>query len=120
MVLRVLLAVAVLASPVVAGDNSSVNPGFSAQGDGNWEVICHVLADGKQSDVILGSGRVQYGNRALSKASCNYHASAKGDLVITVIAAAKCPFKGETVETCSITVPKLRRGSFDFKVQGGR
>lgn len=118
--LRVLLAAAVLAAPAIAEDNSSVVPGFFAQGEGNWEVICHVVESGKQSDVVLGSGRVRFASRALTKASCNYHASAKGDLTITITGATKCPFKGATVEACSVTAPKHRRGTFDFKVQSGQ
>ena len=117
MKLKVLMVAAVLASPVFALDNTSVVPGFSARGEGNWEVICHVVAAGEQSDVILDSGRTRYASPKLSKGSCSYHASAKGDLAITITGTAICPFKGGTAEACSITVPKHRRGSFDFKVR---
>src|SRR3569623_856710 len=115
---KLLLVSGLLASPAFAQVGASAVPGFSAQGPGNWEMICHVLADGDQNSVILSSSRPGYANKALKTASCDYHASGKGDLVLTITGAAKCPLKGATDEACTITVPRQRAGSFSFKVKG--
>lgn len=117
---KVLLAAGALVSPAFGADSASVVPGFSGQGAGDWEMICHVLADGDQSNVILSSSRPRYANKTLKTASCDYHASGKGELVVTITAAAKCPFKGATEDACTTTVPQRRAGSFAFRVKDGQ
>lgn len=118
--LKVVLAAGVLVSPAFAADSADVVPGFSAQGAGDWEMICHVLADGDQSNVIVSPSRPRYANKTLRTVSCDYHAGGKGELVITITGAAKCPFKGATEDACLITVPQRRAGSFEFRAKGGQ
>jgi len=109
------LVSSLLAGPVCAADEAT--PGFSGQGEGGWEMLCHAGAGVDDQVVILKPERSAYANPKMTRASCSYKASAKGDLVVSVVAASTCPFKGASESACAVTVPKGRAGSFAFKVK---
>lgn len=115
-----LTALALLAPPTNAQDAPAAAPGFSVKADGNWEMICHVLSDGDQLNVVLNSGRTGYSHPRLVRASCESTGHAKGDIVISIIGAAKCPFKGASEEACTLTAPKGRLIAFEFRTKAPR
>lgn len=117
---KVLLAAGFMASPALAQDNATVVPGFSGQGAGAWEMICHVVVGGDQREVILGPSRTRFESQSLQRASCTYHASARGDLVVTINAAATCPFRGASEGACTTTLQRSHPGSFEFRVRNSR
>jgi len=95
-------------------------PTISATGQGDWEMICHFVAGGEQSDVILGPQRGIYSNPQLQHASCTYKGPSSASLVITISGAGDCPFKGVSADACMLTSPKGRAGSFELKVKAAR
>lgn len=117
---KVVLAACVLASPAFAQDNVSVTPGFSAQGAGEWEMICHVVTGDGQRDIVLSPRSPRFANATLFSASCSYSATGKGDLVVTINGAAKCPFKGAIETACTETTRKGHPGAFEFKAKNAR
>lgn len=106
----------------LAGDASDTVSTISAQGDGSWEIICHVLLPGgDQATPILGPGRSSYANREMRGASCDVRNGTKGPLVVTISAPAMaCPFKGASADACEQTFTKGRAGSFELKARKAR
>lgn len=117
---KVLLIAGLLASPAFAQDSASVTPGFSGQGTGEWEMICHVVTGDGQRDIVLSPRSPSFADARLFSASCTYSATSKGDLVVTINGAAKCPFKGATETACTQTTRKGHPGLFDFRVKNAR
>lgn len=117
---KVLMAAGFLASPAFSQDSANVTLGFSGQGTGAWEMICHVVIDGAQRDVILSPSHTRFESPSLRRASCAYHAGAQGDLVVTVNGAATCPFRGADANACTITVQRSRPGQFEFRARNAR
>lgn len=115
-----LLAVGLLAGSASATAAPDAAPGIAVAGTGNWEMICHVVADGDQQDIILDEGRHAYSHPKLQRASCDYKNSMAGPLEITVVPATACPFKGASADACSLTVPKGRAGAFELRIKGAR
>lgn len=116
----VLLIAGSLAGPGAAMAAPDVVPTISASGQGSWEMICHIVADGDQSDRILGPDRSSYSSPKLQRASCSYKGASGGPLVITITGAAACPFKGASADACTLSVPRGRAGSFELKVKPAR
>lgn len=106
----------------LAGDASNTVSTISAQGDGSWEIICHVgLPGGDLATPILGPGRSSYSSRELRRASCDVKNGGKGPLVVTITAPAMaCPFKAATADACQQTFAKGRAGSFELKAKSTR
>lgn len=113
-----LLTAGLLAGPVNAAPapDAAPAPGISANGEGSWEMICHIVADGDQLDRILGRDRSSYSNPKMQRASCSYKSPSTAPLVITITGTTACPFKGVSADACTLTVPKGRAGSFELKV----
>jgi hypothetical protein len=103
-----------------AATAATAAPGLSAKGDGRWEVQCRTVADGEAKTVILAPDTSAYAHPKLVRASCDYRASASGELTISVIGASACPFAGASAEACTLTAPKSKRGSFSFKTAPAR
>jgi hypothetical protein len=95
-------------------------PSLSAKGDGNWEMLCHVVSNGETKPTILGPDRPAYADARLTRGECAYHATAKGDLTVSLVGAGACPFAGAAADACTLTVPKGKRGSFKFRVGTAR
>lgn len=102
---------------------ASAGPGpvstLSAHGEGNWEIICHVLRPGGEQTVrILDPQRGSYSDPELRRASCDIKNANKGPLVVTISAPAMaCPFKGASDDACEETFAKGRAGSFELKAK---
>jgi hypothetical protein len=115
-----LLAAGLVASPVNAADAASAPPSISASGQGNWEMICHIVANGDQQVRVLGPDHSIYSDAKMQRASCDYKNTTSAPLVITIAGAPACPFKDASADACSLTVAKGRAGSFDLKVKVAR
>lgn len=116
----ILLATGLVASPVNAADTVNTPPSISAHGQGNWEMICHIVTNGDQLMRILGPDKNTYSDAKMQHASCDYKNATLTPLVITIAGVPACPFKGASADECSLTVPKGRAGSFDLKVKVAR
>jgi len=116
----VLLIAGSLAGPSAAMAAPGTAPTISASGQGSWEMICHIVAGGDQSDHILGPDRSSYSSPKLQSASCSYKGASGGPLVITITGTTACPFKDASADACTLTVPKGRAGSFELKVKPAR
>lgn len=114
------LAVGVLATAAHAAETPNVAPGFSVKGEGRWQMLCHVLADGENQTVILESGRTSYSNAKMTRSECDYRAGSAGDLLISVVGVEACPFAGAAPEACTMTAPKGKAGSFKFQSRKAR
>jgi len=115
-----LLAAGLVASPVNAADEVGTPPSISAHGQGNWEMICHIVANGDQLVRVLGPDHSIYSDAKMQRASCDYKNTTSAPLVITIAGAPACPVKDASADACSLTVPKGRAGSFDLKVKVAR
>jgi len=120
-----LLMTSANASAAPAGDGQGPAPApstLSAHGEGNWEIICHILRPGGEQIVrILNSQRSTYSDPELRGASCSIRNASKGPLVVAISAPAMaCPFKGATVDACEETIAKGRADSFDLKAKPAR
>ena len=112
----ILLATGLLAGSAQAADVPGVIPGLSAKGEGSWEIICQVYGGGEQKGVIIDSHGSSYADPRLTRAECDYRASPASDLMVSLTGAQTCPFAGAPADSCSLTVPKGKRGSFVLKV----
>jgi len=118
--LLMLMAASVLAGQIPAAEAQGAPPSISASGQGDWEMICHLVTGGDQSDAILGPDRSSYSNPRLQRASCTYKSPSSAPLVITISGAGGCPFKGVNADACVLTTSKGRAGSFELKVKAAR
>ena len=109
-----------LAGPISNAEAQVVTPSISATGQGSWEMLCHIVADGEQSDRFLGPNRSSYSNPKLQRAECSYKAPQAAPLVITIAGSATCPFKGASADACTLTEIKGRAGKFELKFKAGR
>jgi hypothetical protein len=115
-----LLAVGLVANPLNAAEPASTPPSISARGQGNWEMICNIVADGDQLVRVLGPDRNAYSDPKMQRASCDYKNAAVAPLIIVIAGTAACPFKDASADACALTVPKGRAGSFELKVKIAR
>jgi hypothetical protein len=113
----ILLATALVANPVNAADAVSTQPSISAHGQGNWEMICHIVANGDQQVRVLGPDHNTYADSKMQRASCDYKNTTSAPLVITIAGVSACPFKDASSDSCALTVAKGRAGSFNLKVK---
>jgi len=112
---------ALAATALLAGGAQAADiPSLSAKGDGNWEMLCHVVSNGESKATILGPDRPAYSDPRLTRGDCTYHATAKGDLTVSLVGVAACPFAGAAAEACTVTVAKGKRGSFKFRAGPNR
>lgn len=109
-----------MASPAAAQEKSASTPGFSVKGDGSWEMICHVVRNGEQQTLVMNARKGDLFDARLARAECASSRPAQGELTISVVGAAKCPFKDGTEQACSTSVPKGRPVSFAFKANAQR
>lgn len=117
--MKILAALAVTA--LLAGTAHAAEvPSVSAQGDGKWDMLCHVLADGELKTTILGPDRLAFADPRLKRGDCTYHATTKGGLTVSLVGAETCPFAGTAAGACTLAVPAGKRGSFKFNVGPAR
>jgi hypothetical protein len=114
-ILMVLAAATLVAAPAFAADNAGAARGFSASGDGMWEMVCKVVVSGDWQPVVLQPGRSEFNSPRLTQVECRYRASAKSDLVVSVNGAETCPLAGASADGCSLTIPKGKGGVLNFK-----
>lgn len=116
-----LAALALLAAPAAAQDSATNVPGFAIKGDGNWELICHVVSRGEdQPAIVVNPRHSSYYNPALLHAECGSTSSASTDLTVVITGAKKCPFKGGSSDACSTSVQKGHPVQFEFNVKSPR
>ena len=117
MMALMMAAVVLSAGPTYAAESGGPTPGFSGQGEGKWEMLCHAGMGQEEQIVILGPDKNAYANAHLTRASCTYKAGLAGDLVISVATPSACPLKGAAEGSCTVTVPRGRAGSFELRVR---
>lgn len=103
-----------------SGFTAEAAPGFSATGEGSWELLCQVFTNGEAKTVILSPSTTAYAHPKLTRGSCGYRASPQGDLTISVTDVSACPFAGAPVDACKLAAPKGKRGSFKFQAAPAR
>lgn len=113
-----LLAAATMAvaGPTQAASSGDTVSTITASGEGNWEMICHIVRPGGDQIVrILEHDRNTYSDASLLRASCEIRNTRKSPLVVTIAAPTmKCPFKTAAADTCTQTFAPGRAGSFEL------
>lgn len=117
-----IFAAAMLAGSAHAAEAPAVESVISATGEGNWEIICHVVRPGGEQIVrILNAQQNKYSDASLLRASCDVRNANRAPLAVSISAPAmRCPFKVEGANACEQTFAKGRAGSFEFSTKATR
>ncbi|MEG3146020.1 hypothetical protein U1839_15285 [Sphingomonas sp. RT2P30] len=112
----IILAAVVSAAPADAADAPAAVNTLSATGQGNWEIICHIVRPGGESlNRILDAGHDHYSDANLLRASCDVKNANRAPLIVSISAPAlKCPFKVAETGACEQSFAKGRAGSFEL------
>lgn len=108
----VMILAGVIATPVTA---QPATTGLTVQGNGAWEMICHVTRGSDVQTQLL-----DFRNPSLSgfsRVSCDQTGGSRGPLVVSVAGPAACPFKVASGAACRQTFTSGRSGSFAIRAK---
>ncbi len=113
----IILASVASAAPAGAAHSPAAASTISATGQGNWEIICHIVRPGGETiNRILDAGHDHYSDASLLRASCDVKNANRAPLAVSISAPAmKCPFKVSDNGACEQSFAKGRAGSFELR-----